>query len=815
MALRHQLFPTAGRLVSWSVKAEGLALLGLAAFPVLLFREAIFGGQTLFVRDIGTVWFPQVESFVRCVASGSWPLWDPYRGFGQPLLADPSSQVLYPPTWLNLLVRPWHYYTFFAVFHLVVSAFGTYSLARRWSCSRGAAFVAGATWGLSGPLLSLVSLWHHFAGAAWIPWVLLAADKALSSRRGVHAVGWGVVSAVQILAGSADMVAITWLSVLAYASTYHACWRSPLGGVNRRLAKSTALALGVALGLSAALWLPALALARESLRWDLPLVERTSWSLHPWGLLGLLCLTHWGNVPRLLADFPSLRELQAPFLYSVYLGGAASAFVAAALSARTPRRWFLAALALVSVLVALGRHGGAYDAVAALLPPLKILRFPVKWVILVALAWSLLAGTGYDVWRNAAEREGRRWWLGAMVPIALLATLFLAAAGLVGRQQALRPLAHELLVGAGVCGAAALLALALRFRERWARGLALSLAVLAVGELAVRQQDIQRFAPRALFTQRPEVLDHLDGLGLSRLYVYDYSVVAYQGQQEGRSGWGYRLARAPHGFSRQAALSLGVHMYLNPPTAGRWGLYGSYDVDLLGLSPKPQLRLVQFLRQAEGKPSHLRLLRMGSVRYVLALHRERWWDDLVPTATLPGLFADPIQVLRVPDPLPRAYLVSGARIADGESALRMLEDPSFDPAREIILPAGTQKDPATSFAGSSRITRLEPDRVRVEAEAGQAGYLVLTDSYDRGWRVSVDGREAALLRANIAFRAVAVPQGRHQVDFVYRPQSVARGFLISTGTVAAVVGFALFRSATRATNREARDGRAGRDGLSA
>jgi hypothetical protein len=186
---------------------------------------------------------------------------------------------------------------------------------------------------------------------------------------------------------------------------------------------------------------------------------------------------------------------------------------------------------------------------------------------------------------------------------------------------------------------------------------------------------------------------------------------------------------------------------------------------------------------------------MGSVRYVIALHREPWWDDLVPVAALPGLFHQPIQVLRVPDPLPRAYVVGGVRVADGESAFAVLEEPGFDPAREVILPDGAPKEPAASFDGSSRIVRLDPDRVRVEADLSEPGYLVLVDSHDEGWRVSVDGRPARLLRANIAFRGVAVPAGRHQIDFVYRPSVVFLGLLLSAATAIGALGLVFYRHA--------------------
>jgi hypothetical protein len=760
---------------------------------LLIFRPAVFGGQVLFNRDIGLVWYPQIESFVRCIAAGSPPLWDMYRGFGQPLLADPSSQVLYPPTWLNLVMRPWHYYTLFAVSHLVVSASGLYLLARRWGCSRGAAFVAGAVWSLSGPLLSFVSLWHHFAGAAWIPWVFLASDVALGSGKTAHAVAWGAVSAVQILAGSADMVAITGLALLAYALAHHVRWRAPRAE-NARPARQALVAGLVALGLSAALWLPALAFAQGSQRSHLAAASRTTWSLHPAGLLSLVCLIHWGEVPLLSKDATAQRDLQGPFLYSLYLGGPAAALVAAALIGRARRAMTLACLAVGALLVALGRYAGVYEVAVTLLPPLRIFRFPVKWVILAALAWSLLAGIGYDVWRTAAKRADSRFLIGVVSPLSLIAAALLAASLVLDGRPGMAPLARALLTGAGLLAAAALLALARCLGRPISWAAAPAIAVLVVGELAVRQRDIQLFAPRQLFTHRPEVLEMLDDVADARLYVYDYSVAAYPGQEQGHAAWGYRLASAPLGFSQRAALALGVQMYLNPPTAGRWGLFGSFDVDLLGLAPEPLSRLTEYLRRAEGRPSHLRLLRMGGVRYVLALHRERWWADLEPVAALPGLFADPIQVLRVPDPLPRAYLVGGVRIADGERAFSLLEDPGFDPSRELILAGGTPpRPPPSAFQASSRITRLEPDRVRIEAQLDEAGYLVLLDSYDAGWRASVDGQAAALQRANIAFRAVALPAGRHQVELVYRPRAVIYGLLASAVTTVAVGGVALSR----------------------
>ncbi len=755
----------------------GPALLGLALW---LFREAVFGGGVLYKRDIHLVWHPQIEAFARAVVAGSWPFWDPGPAFGQPLLADPAAQILYPLTWLSLLLRPWWYYTVFAVVHVVGASLGVYALGRHWKISRAGSLLAAAVWMLSGPFLSLIDLWHHFAGACWIPVVTLAADIAFESRRARPVLYLGLALAAQILAGSADMCAMTVLLLagLALARHLHGPWSS------RR-----ALVIDV---------------LTRSARRSLPLAVRTYWSVHPLGLLETLLPGLWSSLP-LRADWRALLfESREPFLSSLYLGLPALGLVgAAAAAARPPLRRLLLAVMGAALLLALGRHPPAYDIALTLLPPLKILRYPVKAMALAAFAWALLAGLGYDVWRDPRSASPRRWTLLVVAPAALFLLLDVglvlslhfqpAAWGARLLDPALTlppasPLAAteaKLAVGATL----ALVLLVLSLFPRRPPALAAGLALLAVAELAVYHRHPVAVAPVALYTHRPEVLSALGSGSAARVYVYDYSL-GKSGAPGERESELRALERVPAGWTLYAASALGMQLALAPQTAGRWGLRSGFEIDYRGLHPEPLRRLTLALRQGEGTPAQTRLLELGSITHVVASHPEAF-EALTPGAVFPGLFKAPIRVFQVPHPLPRTYAVGSARIADDPEGLPALLDPGFDPRHEVVLAGGLPPRAPASFSGVSRIVEERPDRVLLEADLSEPGFVVLVDSYDPGWQAWSDGRPIRVLRANTAFRAVQVPGGRHRIEFVYRPWAVRVGLVLAgislASTVAALV----------------------------
>jgi hypothetical protein len=84
-------------------------------------------------------------------------------------------------------------------------------------------------------------------------------------------------------------------------------------------------------------------------------------------------------------------------------------------------------------------------------------------------------------------------------------------------------------------------------------------------------------------------------------------------------------------------------------------------------------------------------------------------------------------------------------------------------------PAGLPPGAAAGTGGSARLLRYASTAVAVEVDAPAGGILLLNDVWHPWWRARVDQDETEILKANVIFRAVVVPSGRHVVHFSFHP----------------------------------------------
>jgi hypothetical protein len=153
-----------------------------------------------------------------------------------------------------------------------------------------------------------------------------------------------------------------------------------------------------------------------------------------------------------------------------------------------------------------------------------------------------------------------------------------------------------------------------------------------------------------------------------------------------------------------------------------------------------------------------------------------------------------------PSAVPRARWVPAARVQPNASALLdELALGDVDASRLVLLeeppPSHDPGGPGRA-GGAVRFVENHPERLVLEVDAPRRGFLVLADQWFPGWRASVDGVPATLLRADYVFRAVEVPAGRSTVEMHYAPRSVRLGFAVSALTLLGL-GLALWSARSR------------------
>ena len=135
-----------------------------------------------------------------------------------------------------------------------------------------------------------------------------------------------------------------------------------------------------------------------------------------------------------------------------------------------------------------------------------------------------------------------------------------------------------------------------------------------------------------------------------------------------------------------------------------------------------------------------------------------------------------------PNPLPRAFVVPNVQVEDSdEMVLSELTNRAsrFD-RRALVTAADFGSGEVDNVEGTParevRFTRDEPTAIVLDIAAGDARWLVLTDTFLAGWRASIDGEPVPLRRCNHAQRLVQLPEKACVVAFDYTSPLLGYGF---------------------------------------
>lgn len=782
---------------SASRRAELIAAAAaLAALTLLLFLPALSPDAAFYFRDVSQNHRPYRQLTLAMIEGGHAPLWNPLRGTGQPLMANPNALVLHPTT-LLFLVLPFEAAFKASIISMIyLAGLATWLVLRDAGASRSAALIGAALFATSGYMASLGNLINLLGSAAFMPLTLWLIGRA--AARGFAP--WGSLAAVslavQILAGepaillctAAAAAALLWLGACPVAK------RAPVA-----VAARVAGAVGLAVALAMIGLLPGIELlARAERGAGFDRAEALKWSLPPTALVEAAAPGVFGDPTRVgLSRFwgGGLFDSGLPFILSVHLG--AGGLILAGLGLRRSggartEAILVGALAFAGACMAMGRHLPLYPALLEVLPPLSSVRYPVKFFLLTTWAVAWLAARGFDA-AAAAEPSARARVRRAAAPAAMVlaallmqipqardmavAWLMLPAGQVAEHLPAIRSGIGRSFLWMGAMSALAGIALWAPLAPRARR---LLLAAVCLGGALSASWRLNPVAPSSFYEEEPALAGALARAGSQgRVWAtprprgFAFRTPAAADADSLR--WGFRWDR----------------MTMRNATYFPAGPAFAYDRGNERLDVLPGASVGRLLYEGGGAmPSGQieRLLTVAGVDRVISYGRSDL-PSFAEAGRLEGESSAPVVVSSHSRPMPRAWLAGEVEIhPDPLRAMARLKEPDFDLYRVAILEEGRSPGAVRPAGGAStgetRILADEPCRVLIETSSPAPAYLVLADTYYPGWEASVDGAAAPIVRANVMFRAVAVPSGRHQVEFVYRPPSVRAGLLITLAALA-------------------------------
>ena len=749
-----------------------LPTIGLYALGFAVLAWPWLSGSVTIPWDAKSNSFPNLAFLARSLAAGQSPFWTPNVYAGWPQISDPQSLIFSPLHFALALfdATPSFRAADAVVFALLlIGGLGIILIFRERGWHEGGALVAALAFAFGGSNASRIQHIGQIESIAWLPLALFLLMRAL--QRGSWPWGAAAGLAAGLIAIGRDQVALLGLYLLAGFVLWH--WLDGAGVRARTAASLKPLAAGAIVGalvIAVPVLLTAL-LAAASNRPEIGYDITIRGSLHPADLLMLVFADLYGAADPKVPywgppSFPWHEAFGSTDLYHAQNIGQlyAGALVAIALIGfgvlrgllwAREVRFFTVALVLM-LLYALGKYTPVFRGLYELLPGVSLYRRPADATFLFGALLAICAGYLVHRWLMGTVPEPRRWQRIAEIAVAVaLAGAAIALAVMAGTpRDAIIPIVIGIVVAACAVGA---LRLAHRLAATNALAAAAVLATFSVTDLA--------------WNNRPN-----ESTGLPPSF---YDALRHDTANETVALLKARLtaAAAPDRRDRVELIGIGYHW----PNLGL-----AHDFDhLFGHNP---LRLREFARAT-------------NVADTVAVPEQRQFSPLLPSYNSPleNLFgvrfiATGVPVEQIdrslkpgdlpllartkdafiyenPRALPRVMLIGDWRLTNFDDVLRTGVWPDADPRRTVLL----ERAPRPAFApwagnvGTVRIVRYEHTEVVVEADTPAGAMLVLNDIWHPWWRASLDGEPAEILKANVLFRGVAVPRGKHVVRFAFHP----------------------------------------------
>ena len=418
-------------------------------------------------------------------------------------------------------------------------------------------------------------------------------------------------------------------------------------------------------------------------------------------------------------------------------------------------RFFTIAAALV-LLYALGSYTPAFFLMYDLMPAVALYRRPADATFVLVALVAMIAGYLVHRWLTGTVPPATR--LQRALEIACAVVLVVSALALAHSVVGIRPAVVPVATGI-VFAAAAVAVLAVARRINGGAQIVAVALVAAFMSLDLAWNNAPHEST-ALPRERYEPLRQDTANETVRLIKARLAATAAPDRRDRVElvGVGYQWPNLSlaHGFD---------HVFGHNPLRLRWFYEATHVGDTVAVpSQRTFSPLYPSFRSAFADLLGVRFIASG-------IPVERIDTSLKPgDLTLIARTKD-AYVYENPRALPRVMLLTDWQLAGFEEVAHS-GWPAVDERRTVLLeqaPVGFSRAAAAGTSGTARLTRYANTEVVVEVETPAGGILLLNDVWHPWWRATVDGADTAIMKADVIFRAVVVPRGRHTVRFSFHP----------------------------------------------
>lgn len=721
-------------------------------------------GRVTIPWDAKAQFLPQLQFLAQSLAQGESPFWTPYVFGGHPQIADAQSLIFSPPFFLLALLDPAP--TAWAMdVSLYLSLTAGAAAFMMWLVNKGivpfAAFIGALAFAFGASMAWRVQHSGQVLSLAYLPFVLLFLDNALERQSILGGVGAGLFAAFLVLGrDQVGLLCVYFLIGYVLASWWQGAGRPERirGSIAPLLAGGITGALIIGLPI-----LMTLMLAGDSNRPQIDLEGAGRGSLHPALFLTALAPDVFGSSGVQQSYWgPPSPYWNATGLYiaqnmgQLYAGAVAVlALLWGVASGVFMRGWglFFAGALVMTILYALGWYTPVFAFLHAHVPGVNLYRRPADATFMIGFLASVLAALALN--HMLADKTARSWHPWA-VTLGAVAAGFAGMITLAVQAGRLSDALPYILLPAGLMMAAAGLLFALSRGQAQTRTLlAATLAVFTVCDLAYSN------GPGNATALPPQMYDVLHPATSNETIAELKKRVAATRSETRRDrveivgqGFHWPNASLTHALENTAGYN---------PVRLIWATRALGLGDTVGL---PSQREFSPLLPSYKSPL-ANLLGLAVIATSVPIEEI---DKSLKPGDLPLVTRTKDSFIYAnPDALPRVLFAPDAATADFEAMLTTGVWPRTDFNQTVLLQAGTRPAPASRPAGSVRIVSYANTRVELEADSPEGGYAVLNDIWHPWWSARVDGKVIPVLRANVIFRAVEVPPGKHRIVFSFEP----------------------------------------------